>query len=314
MRALFLHDLSRALMAMPIAAYFVLARPAQWIKNGFVFVGLFFAHAWRDPALSVAASLCFAGFCLVSSAVYTFNDIMDREADRLHAQKRARPVARGAVSVTGATIFAVLLLLSGLALAALAAPAALATVALYVVLNLGYSLGLKHIALLDVVIIAAGFMLRILAGTLGIGIAPSDWLLLCGFMLTLFLGFAKRRAELSALLAARLRIERDDEVPPAARRVLSGYNLSFLDRAIAVCAAAAVLAYVWYTLDPRTIALHGTSNLIVTVPFVAYGMGRYLWMLYRHGRGEDPSAELLRDPHLIAAVAGWLFTVAFLLR
>jgi 4-hydroxybenzoate polyprenyltransferase len=301
-------------MVSSFAAFVALARPAQWIKNGFVLVGLFFAHAWNDPVLSHAALLCFAGFCLVSSAVYSFNDIMDREADRVHAEKHTRPVASGAIGVRAATVFATLLLFAGLALAALAAQDAFLIVFTYAVLNLGYSLGLKHIPLLDVVIIASGFMLRILAGTLGIGIAPSDWLLLCGFMLTLFLGFAKRRAELSALVAARLRYEPSEQAVPEARRVLSGYSLAFLDRAIAVCAAAAVLAYAWYTLDPRTIALHGTASLVLTVPFVLYGMGRYLWLLYRQGRGEDPSSELLRDPHLIAAVTGWLVVAAILLR
>jgi 4-hydroxybenzoate polyprenyltransferase len=284
-------------------AYAELGRPSQWLKNGFVLVGLLFGHAWSDPAMVGSALAVFAAFCLVSSAVYAFNDVMDREADRAHPSKNARPVASGRVTAQGAMAFSVGLAVVGLGIALAVSPAALAITAGYLLLNGGYSLGLKHVALLDVFLIAAGFMLRILAGTTGIGIEPSRWLLLCGLMATLFLGFAKRRAELAALEQSEADA-RDGRV--AQRRSLGMYSLELLDRMIAISAAGALIAYSLYTIDERTAQLHQTDRLVYTVPFVIYGLYRYLWMLYRGGGGADPSAELLGDAHLLAAVTGWL--------
>jgi 4-hydroxybenzoate polyprenyltransferase len=283
-----------------------LARPYQWVKNSFVLVGLLFGHAWGDGRTLRDAALVFAAFCLASSAVYVFNDIADRAADRAHPQKRRRPVASGEVGFAAASSFSALLALCGLALALAASPVALAIVAAYLALNTGYSLGLKHVAILDVFIIAAGFMLRILAGTLGIGIAPSQWLLLCGMMLTVFLGFAKRRAELIAFEAL-------DGEPGDHRRVLADYSPAVLDRMIAVSAGGVIVSYALYTVSSATALTHGTGNLVLTLPFVLYGVFRYLWLLHRGGGGGDPSRELLRDAHLLGATLGWLaVTVAVL--
>lgn len=177
-----------------------LLRPHQYIKNGFVLLGVVFSHQW-DNATLLSASLAFLAFCAMASAVYVLNDIFDVEADRLHPKKRHRPIASGAISVRAAWgMFAGLAMLS-LALGSAVGywvPALLST---YLVLNVAYSLRLKHVVILDVFVISAGFMLRILAGTVGLGIAPSHWLLLCGLMVTLFLGFAKRRAELLMLVS-----------------------------------------------------------------------------------------------------------------
>ncbi|MFM9972074.1 MAG: decaprenyl-phosphate phosphoribosyltransferase [Burkholderiales bacterium] len=295
-----------------LADFIALARPAHWIKNGFVLMGLLFGHGWNNPPLLRDVWFCFAAFCLVSSAVYAFNDFMDREADRAHPKKRERPVASGAISGSAALIFAICLALGGLALAATASTIAVGLVLAYIALNLGYSLGLKHVVVLDVFLISAGFMLRILVGTLGIGIEPSNWLIFCGFTLTLFLGFVKRRSEL-----AGLQLPLAEDSPPGARvptrKVLSLYRLHWLDKMIAVCAGCAVLAYGLYTIDARTIALHGTTELWLTVPLVAYGIGRYLWTLYRHGRGADPAAQLWRDPHLLGTLLGWLALTAWLI-
>ena len=279
-----------------IAKLIRLARPYQWVKNSFVLVGLVFGHAWGDAATLRAVALAFAAFCLASSAVYVFNDIADREADRVHPQKRRRPIAAGEVGVVTAAWFSGLLALSGLALALSASAAALAIIAAYLALNAGYSLGLKHVAILDVFIIAAGFMLRILAGTLGVGIAPSQWLLLCGMMLTVFLGFAKRRAELIAL----------QESAGDQRKVLADYSPALLDRMIAVSAGGVIVCYALYTVSAETALTHGTDKLVLTLPFVLYGVFRYLWLLHRAGGGGDPSRELLRDPHLLGATLGWL--------
>lgn len=284
-------------------AWVRLLRPHQWLKNGFVFVGLLFGHAWADPIKLGQASAAFVAFCLLASAVYVMNDLIDRVPDRMHAVKRNRPLAAGTVGVSTALVLAVACLVAGGGVAWLFAGSAPWIFLAYVALNVCYSLGLKHVVILDVFIIASGFMLRLLAGTLGIGIAPSHWLLLCGLMLTLFLGFAKRRAELNALLADSA----------GHRRVLEHYTAPMLDQFIAIAAAGTVIAYALYTVSAETAALHGTRGLIATVPFVLYGMLRYLWRLHARGGGGDPAEELLRDPHLLAATVGWLLLVLALL-
>ena len=189
------------------------------------------------------------------------------------------------------------------------------------VLNVGYSAGLRQVAILDVFIIATGFMLRILAGTVGLGIAPSQWLLLCGMMVTVFLGFAKRRAELAGAPPAALRGEgttRDEPEAPgaenrAARSALANYTPALLDGMIWLSACGTLVTYALYTVDSVTILTHGTEKLVNTVPFVLYGLFRYLYVLYRRGGGADPAVEVLRDPHLLAAAAGWLASVLFLI-
>jgi 4-hydroxybenzoate polyprenyltransferase len=281
-----------------------LLRPHQWLKNGFVFIGLLFGHAWGDEAKLVQALWTFAAFCLLSSGVYALNDVVDREQDRLHPDKRNRPVASGRVGVPAALAAALLCVAAGLAIGLSRAGSAPWIFFAYLVLNAGYNFGLKRVVILDVFLIAAGFMLRILAGTLGIGIPPSDWLLLCGLLLTLFLGFAKRRAELGALAANG----------GTHRPVLEQYSTGLLDQMITVAGTGCVVAYCLYTVSPETEALHGTRNLIYTVPFVLYGMYRYLYLLHRRAGGGDPSMELLRDGHLAVAVAGWLATTIGLLR
>lgn len=280
-------------------AWLKLLRPHQWIKSGFVFVGVIFGHAWNSPNWMLAACLAAAGFSLAASAVYVFNDLADRERDREHPTKRLRPLAAGTISVPAAVVLGLACGVAGLTLAWLAAPTVAAFVAAYLVINAAYTGGLKHVAILDVFIIAAGFMLRILAGTEGIGIDASRWLLLCGLMVTLFLGFAKRRAELYALEGGA----------GSHRKVLDEYDPILLDKMITVCATGSVVTYSLYTLSPETLALHGTDRLMWTVPFVLYGMFRYLALLHRQAGGSDAAADLLRDPHLLAAVAGWLITV-----
>ena len=276
-----------------------LLRPHQWLKNGFVLIGILFGHAWSDPAKLTQAAAAFGAFCLLASAIYVFNDLIDREQDRLHPQKKHRPLASGQIDVATAIALGVLCLIGGSLLALCYAGSAPWIFFAYVALNLAYSLGLKHVVILDVFIIATGFMLRLLAGTLGIGIAPSHWLLLCGLMLTLLLGFAKRRAELEAMLAAG----------GAHRRVLDHYSIPLLDQFIGIAAAATVISYALYTVSLETVALHGTRGLIVTVPPVVYGLLRFLWRLHTRSGGGDAAQELLTDRHLQATIAIWLALV-----
>lgn len=286
-----------------VLASLELLRPHQWVKNAFVLVGLVFGHAWRDPAKVEAALWTTLAFCLASGAVYAFNDARDAAQDREHPDKRRRPVARGALGTGEAIGVSALAAALALALAAWVGREAAATIAAYLGLSAAYTLGLKRVAVLDVAVIAAGFMLRLLAGTFGIGIAPSNWLLACGFLLTLFLGFAKRRAEIARLAGGAARH----------RAVLEHYSAGFLDKAVALCAAGMVAAYAWYTLAAETAILHGTGRLILTLPWVLLGTLRYLYRLRFRGGGGDPAEELLRDPWLALSVAGWVATVLWLI-
>jgi 4-hydroxybenzoate polyprenyltransferase len=284
-------------------AFIELLRPRQWIKNAFVLVGLIFGHAYREPSMLLAATTATIAFCIASGAVYSLNDARDAAQDRDHPDKRERPVARGAISPREALALSASCAAAALLIAAWGGWRLAGIVAAYLVLNTAYTFGLKRLPVIDVVAIAAGFMLRLLAGTLGIGIEPSKWLLACGFLLTLFLGFAKRRAEIARLS--------DDA--GRHRAVLESYGVGFLDKAIMSCAAAMVGAYAWYTMAAETAQVHGTGSLVLTLPWVLVGTARYLYRLRLRGGGGDPSDELLRDPVLALAVAGWIGTVLWLI-
>jgi len=281
-----------------------LMRPHQWTKNLFVLTGLVFGHAWGDPILRRAVLTAAAAFCLVSSATYVVNDVADRERDRRHPAKRLRPVARGAVAVGGALALAAVLAVAGMFLGALASRDVLLLLLLYAALSVAYSFGLRRIVLLDVFVIASGFMLRILAGTEAVGIPPSRWLLLCGLMLTLFLGFAKRRSE-----ADWIRRGGGGDETGGGR-----YTVELLDGLLVICAAGVILTYSLYTMSPDTIRTHGTANLIYTVPLIVYGTFRYFFLLLDRSGGSDPARDLLRDPHLLLTGASWLLLTLLLIR
>lgn len=283
-----------------------LLRPHQYVKNGFVFLGVIFSGQW-DQTILMSAGLVFLAFCAIASSVYIMNDILDVEADRLHSTKKNRPIASGAVPVLVGWVLAGILALLAIGFSLLISLWAAACVLVYAVLNVGYSLQWKHIAVLDVFIISAGFMLRILAGTVGLGISPSSWLLLCGLMLTLFLGFAKRRAELLALEEAGI------TDAALTRRVLDDYRPAMIEQFMAISAASAILTYSLYTVSPETIAKHGTDALIYTVPFVVYGIFRYIFLLHSHGKGNDTTRDLFSDRHLLATVAGWMTVTVWIL-
>lgn len=283
--------------------FFLLMRPHQWLKNGFVLVGLLFGHAWNDPAVILRVALAVAAFSLFASSVYVLNDLADAAADRLHPRKKGRPLAAGRLAPTHAALFGAGLALAGSLLGYFSSWRVLAILLAYGGLNLAYSLRLKQIPILDVFCIAAGFMLRILAGTTGVGIPPSEWLLLCGLMLTLFLGFAKRRSEMIQLAEGDL----------AHRAVFRHYSLSMLDTFIAITATMVIISYSLYTLSPHTVTAHGTSALIFTVPFIVYGIFRYLFLLLQGRAGHDLAGELLRDPHLVVVLLSWLATTLWLI-
>jgi 4-hydroxybenzoate polyprenyltransferase len=310
-----LNDVSIPSRVLPSARAAVrLLRPAQWSKNGFVLIGLLFGHAWNDPVRVGAALVSFAAFCAMASAVYVVNDWFDRERDRLHPRKRHRPIASGAVGGGLAALLAIAA--ASVAVALAFAPALdtvpdadgglrlLALLGVYVALNVGYSVGLKHVPILDCGLIALGFMLRILAGTWAIGIAPSRWLIVCGLSVTLFLAFSKRRAELATL--------GDDAA--GHRAVLESYSLPLLDQFLAITATAVLVTYSVYTVSADTVRTHGTDLLIWTLPCVAYGLFRYLYIVFQRGGGGDPTRDLVSDPHLLAAGGAWFAITVWALR
>lgn len=267
-----------------------LMRPHQWLKNIFVFAGLMFSQAWSNGPLVSRVIYAFGAFCCFSSLVYILNDWRDRAADVQHPTKRLRPLASGAVSPRQALILAAGLLLCGVGLA-WGSRALLLILTLYVVLNLAYSWRLKHVPVVDVSIIASGFMLRLLAGTVAVGIPPSRWLLLTGLFIALFLGFSKRKAETF-------------HEPEQQRAVLEHYPPALLDTYIAATMTATVITYGLYATSIEAMQQHG-ERLVYTVPVVVFGLLRYAYQVHR-GRGEDVSRDLLRDPWILAAGIAWL--------
>lgn len=276
------------------------------MKNGFVLLGPLFAHEWGGQMLG-QAGLALLAFCAMASAVYVLNDIMDIEADRLHPLKCQRPLPSGAVSLRAARTLFVFLVLASVGLSLLVGYWVVACTLSYLFINILYSWRLKHVVILDVFLISSGFMLRIMAGTVGLGIAPSSWLLLCGLMVTLFLGFSKRRAEL-------LMLEGEEAGSSLVRRVLDDYSPQMLEQFIAISAACTILAYGLYTVSPQTIALHGSDNLIYTLPFVVYGIFRYLFLLHRRDGGSDTAKDLLQDTHLLWTASLWVVCTLWVLR
>lgn len=281
-----------------------LMRPYQWVKNSFVLVGILFSRGWHNQGLLWQAGLVFLAFCFSSSGVYILNDLCDLQQDRLHPVKKYRPLAAGLVSVREAYLGVAVCLAIGLTLGFWVSTTVLLILLFYVMQNFAYSKKLKQIVILDVFIIALGFMLRILAGTLGLGIAPSHWLMLCGLMFTLFIGFGKRRAELGALVGKA----------SSHRVVLRDYSLVLLDKMMEITASGLIITYSLYTVDAKTIALQGTGALIYTVPFVMYGVFRYLYLIHRAAAGGDPTRVLLKDGQLKVVVALWLITVLWVLE
>lgn len=274
-------------------------RLPQWVKNGFVFAPVVFAGRMREPALLVHAAMAFVAFSLASSAVYLLNDVADAPADRLHAKKRLRPVAAGELSPPLALAVATGLVVLALGLAFAVAPGVAIVVAGYLGVNVLYTWRLKHLVIIDVFALAAGFVLRIEAGSQAAGVPASTWLLVCTSMLALFLGFSKRRHELAGAAAA----------DGPARKVLADYSLAFLDKMMNVVEAVTVIAYLMYTVDPETEARFG-RGILFTVPFVLYGIFRYQYLIYHVRSADDPTDTLLTDGPLMAAVIGWLAVAA----
>jgi 4-hydroxybenzoate polyprenyltransferase len=278
-------------------ALLVALRPRQWLKNTFLLAGIVFAAKIDDPVRWAQALAAFAGFCAASSAAYLLNDVRDAPEDRRHALKRLRPIARGELSPRLALAIAAALSALALVLGTLLGADVLGLVALFLGLQAAYSLALKHIVLLDVLLIGGLFVIRAAAGAAAVNVRISDWLLLCTALLALFLGFAKRRGELVLVGATRA----------PGRPVLEGYSLELVDQLLSVVAAATVIAYGLYAIESDAGAMPAT------IPFVLFGVFRYLLLVHNHDLGEEPERVLLADRQLIAAVVLWAVAAALIL-
>jgi 4-hydroxybenzoate polyprenyltransferase len=275
------------------------ARPSHWIKNLIVFAALIFAKQYEIPEKIGLAVLAFIAFCLGTSAIYILNDIFDRQNDKLHPTKSLRPIASGKVPIGVAIILAILLLLGGSIISLAVNIYTFFALLVYVIINMAYSAVLKHIVIIDVMTIAAGFILRAVAGGLAISVPISPWLLVCTTLLALFLGFGKRRHELWLL----------SNNAADHRKALDNYSVPFLDQMISVVTASTVVAYAFYTLSPEVVERFQTRWLSSTIPFVIYGIFRYQFLIFKREEGGSPTKLLLTDPPLLLCVLLWLAAV-----
>jgi 4-hydroxybenzoate polyprenyltransferase len=278
-----------------VGAVLASLRPRQWVKNLFVLAGLVFGQQLFTPAVWTALG-AFVVFCGLSGAIYLLNDVADREKDRLHPEKRFRPIAAGRLAPGHAVAAAAVLIVAGLAAALWLSPPFAVAAVIYVGLLTAYSVWLKHVVIVDVLVVALGFVLRAVAGALAIGVAISGWLLICTILIALFLALGKRRHEVLTLEAGA----------PRHRPILAEYSAGLLDQMIAVVTASTVTAYALYTMSPETVAKFHTTLLPLTLPFVLYGIFRYLYLLYRRQLGGNPSEILLGDRALLVNTLAWL--------
>lgn len=288
--------------------YIKAMRPLQWSKNFVVLAPLMFSRNLFHPEMVARSLEAFGIFCMLSASIYVFNDLLDYERDRLHPVKRRRPIASGEISRRGALVLGIVLGAGGLALAGLLGWGFLRAAAIYYFLMIGYSLGLKNGVVLDVLIISIGFVLRAIAGVEALtqiepGVVISPWLLVCTLFLALFLGFNKRRHEITLLSGEAAKH----------RKSLDDYSVEFLDAVIAVVTAATVIAYSIYTIWPATVAKFNTANLVYTIPFVVYGLFRYMYLVLVRNKGGSPSEILVSDAPLVVDIVLWLVVAGLVL-
>jgi 4-hydroxybenzoate polyprenyltransferase len=278
-------------------------RPEQWTKNLLLFAGLMFGGRLLDPGAVLKATEAFVIFCALSSAVYLYNDIADREADRNHPLKQTRPIASGELAVRTAAIAAAILGAGGLGFAMRISPLFGTLAATYLVLLFLYSAALKHIVIIDVLTIAAGFVVRAVAGAVAVSVPIGPWLPVCTTLLALFLALSKRRHELLLL----------GEGATEHRPILQEYSPYLLDQMIAVVTASTVVAYSIFATSAETAARLGTRRLGLTIPFVLYGIFRYLYLVHQKRGGGSPAATLVTDGPLLACVGLWAVAVGLCL-
>jgi 4-hydroxybenzoate polyprenyltransferase len=277
-------------------------RPKQWTKNSVIFAALIFSKHLGDFGSVTRSAVAFGCFCLISSAVYLINDVFDLANDRLHPTKSRRPIAAGEVPVPLAVAAGLALGAASLVLAFLLRPAFAVIAAVYLASNVLYSAWLKKVVILDVMMISMGFVLRAVAGGLVIEVDVSAWLILCTILLSLFLALCKRRQELALL-----------EEATQHRGILKEYSVAFLDQMVSIVTAATLVAYSAYTLSPEVQHKLGTQNLYMTVPFVIYGIFRYLYLVHKRDMGGSPTEALFSDRPLLANVVLWAVAAGLIL-
>ncbi len=283
---------------MNVSAIIKTMRPHQWTKNAFVLAALIFSQHLLDPPYLTRALVAFAAFCLLSSAVYIFNDIKDMDQDRVHPRKRSRPIASGELSAGIAGAVGLGLLFAGLGLSFTLGVPFILVAASYLFLQAGYIYLLKRVVLLDVIIISLGFVIRAIAGAVAISVFISPWLILCTFLIALFLALAKRRHELILL----------NEAAASHRSNLADYTVPLLDQLISIVTAATIISYSIYTLSPGVTEKFGNRYMILTLPFVLYGIFRYLYLIYVREEGGSPTRVLLADLPLLVSAILWGMT------
>ena len=276
------------------------ARPKQWIKNFFIFAPLIFSQNLFNVPLMIKSAIAFAAFCLLSSSLYILNDIRDLDEDKHHPVKSKRPLASGEVNRIQAWLaFALLLTASGIVSVLFLNRNFMVPLLIYVILQFSYSFGLKHVIILDVFVVAAGFIIRVVAGGFAINVYISHWLLICMLLLALFLALSKRRHEMVLL----------GEEAVNHRPILGEYSPYLLDQMIAVVTASTIIAYCLYTISAETVTRFGTYELIYTVPFVLYGIFRYLYLIHRKSEGGSPETLIIKDRPLLFDVFLWVVAV-----
>jgi len=274
-----------------LLALLLLSRPKQWTKNLLLFAGLIFSYSFTNIQLVYVAILAFISFCLLSSSAYIINDILDVKEDRLHPRKNKRPIASGAVSPKLAATISVALLLISLLIAWQINLMFFLSSIFYYLLTVSYSIWLKHIVIIDVFSIAFGFFIRALAGTFAVEVSISSWFLICTLLLSLFLALTKRRQESISLA----------ENGTNHRKVLEHYSLPYLDQLISIVTASTIIAYSLYTFTDSQSGL-----FMLTIPFVVYGIFRYLYLVYKQDLGESPEEVLLKDKPMIINILLWV--------
>lgn len=278
-------------------------RPNQWTKNLFIFAGILFSQNIFNFSLLLKVIFAFFIFCLVSGSGYILNDLVDLKQDRYHPVKSLRPLASGRLKKAYAISTLIIFIPFSLVVSYYLGKSFFLIVLVYLLLQAFYSFYLKYIVILDVFAIASGFVLRVIAGALVINVVISSWLVICTILLSLFLGLSKRRHELVAM----------EEEAQSHRKVLKEYSPYLLDQMISVVTASTVLSYTLYTMSEETIKKFGTRNLIFTIPFVLYGIFRYLYLIHKKGEGGDPENILITDKPLMIAIFLWVLTAGIIL-
>lgn len=278
-------------------------RVYQWTKNLLVVAALIFARQLGEPEQVLRSLGAFIAFCMAASATYLFNDLIDMEKDRAHPEKRLRPLPSGQMRPKTAAMLSGVLLLGAMALAWAVRPMFLLALFFYLALTISYSLALKHYLIIDVLAIALGFVTRALAGAIALDVKFSNWLVVCTLFLAMFLGLNKRRHEITLL----------EEDALSHRRVLYQYSVHYLDQLILIMAGGALITYTIYTCSPEVVERLGTDKLYLTIPFVVYGLFRYLYLVHRHAEGGDPGSTLLKDAPLAINVLLWAGACAAIL-